>query len=228
MRAITLFLSATCLLLAGCNLTTKSINNGYLPNYDKLTVLEDSSLGYQMRWISNELTQNISPFKPKSIFLEPVQYYPRLESNEQFDQKHAKDISAYIDFRLKEVVEKYFPIATTKDKNTLVIKPAITAVKISLEDMSPLEVVPFRAVISAISLTTGARDRDVEIRLESKITKGNSDQLIGATVHGGQGLQLENSSEQLTQKHVKQLIDNWVFAWDQQLKAYKQKLDANS
>ncbi|WP_372767093.1 DUF3313 family protein [Pseudoalteromonas sp.] len=119
-------------------------------------------------------------------------------------------------------------MSTTKGKDVLVIEPAITAVKISLEDLSPLEVIPFRAVISAVNLSLGGRDRDVEIRLETKIKNGLNDRLLAKAVHGGQGLQIENSSEKLSLDHITQLIESWCFAWDQQLKAYKRRLDENA
>ena len=61
-----------------------------------------------------------------------------------------------------------------------------------------------------------------------KLLNGGNDKLLATTIYGGQGLQLENSNEKLTHQHVQQLINNLTFAWDQQLKVYKRKIDDNS
>ncbi|MDE3273008.1 DUF3313 domain-containing protein [Pseudoalteromonas sp. G4] len=216
------------MLLVGCKLTTKDIENGYLSSYQNLTTHKDTNTGYHQRWVSREMTRKVSPFKPQAVYLAPVIYYPQLEQHQQIDYQAATKIQQYLDMRMKTIVSQYFPISTTKGKDVLVIEPAITAVKISLEDLSPLEVIPFRAVISAVNLSLGGRDRDVEIRLEAKIKNGFNDRLLATTVHGGQGLQIENSSEKLSLRHLTQLIESWCFAWDQQLKAYKRRLDENA
>ncbi|MFY8349851.1 DUF3313 domain-containing protein [Pseudoalteromonas sp. SSM20] len=223
-----LTLSTLFLLLVGCKLTTKDIENGYLPSYQNLTTHKDTNTGYHQRWVSREMTRKVSPFKPQAVYLAPVIYFPQLEQHQQIDYQAATKIQQYLDMRMKTIVSQYFPISTTKGKDVLVIEPAITAVKISLEDLSPLEVIPFRAVISAVNLSLGGRDRDVEIRLEAKVKNGLNDKLLATSVHGGQGLQIENSHEKLSLDHLTQLIESWCFAWDQQLKAYKRRLDENA
>lgn len=221
-------ISVTFLVLSGCTLTTKDIENGYLPSYQNLTTHKNTSTGYHQRWVSREMTRKLSPFKPQAVYLAPVIYYPQLEQHQQIDYQAAAKLQHYLDMRMKSIVSQYFPLSTTKGEDVLVIEPAITAVKISLEDLSPLEVIPFRAVISAVNLSLGGRDRDVEIRLEAKIKNGLNDKLLATSVHGGQGLQIENSHEKLSLDHLTQLIESWCFAWDQQLKAYKRRLDENA
>lgn len=220
--------SAALLLLTGCSLTTKDIKNGYLASYSNLTTLADENTGYHQRWVSRDISRKLAPFEPESVYIAPVIYYPQLQHHEQIDHLAATKLQRYLDMRMKYIVSQYFPISPVKGENVMVIEPAITAVKISLEDLSPLEVIPFRAVISAVNLSLGGRDRDVEIRLETKIKNGLNDKLLATSVLGGQGLQIENSSEKLSLSHLTQLIESWCFAWDEQLKAYKQRLDENA
>lgn len=80
---------------------------------------------------------------------------------------------------------------------------------------------PFKAVVSSINYAIGGRDRDVEVRLESKIKNGANDDLLVTSVLRGEALQLENDTEKLDKEHIKALLDSWVLQWDKELANYK-------
>ena len=109
------------LLIGGCTLTTKTIENSYLPNYHKLETIEDNKFGYHQLWVSRDLTRKIAPFKPKAVYLAPVIYFPQLEQHIQLDQQGAVRLRAYLDFELRHTVEQNFPLSPVKGKGILVI-----------------------------------------------------------------------------------------------------------
>ena len=184
---------------------------------------EDGSI--QQRWVSRKLTRKIKPLQPKSFFIKPAFYYPALITNDQFTQNSADMFRTYLDEQLRKTVAKHFPISNTIGPDVFVLEPTITSMRISLEDFSPLEVLPLKAVISGINYAAGGRDRDVETRLESKIKNGANDELLVTSVLRGDASQLENDTEKLDKAHVKELLDSWVKQWDKDLAKYKANIE---
>ncbi|WP_042149593.1 MULTISPECIES: DUF3313 domain-containing protein [unclassified Pseudoalteromonas] len=221
-RFISIISLLSLIFLSGCKSTeTIEVKNGFISNYKQMenVVREDSTI--QQRWTSRKLTRKIKPLQPQSFFIKPVIYYPNLTVDDQFNHKSADMLKTYFDTQLKTVVAKHFPISTTIGPGVFVLEPAITSMRISLEDFSPLEVLPFKAVVSSINYAIGGRDRDVEVRLESKIKNGANDDLLVTSVLRGEALQLENDTEKLDKEHIKALLDSWVLQWDKELANYK-------
>lgn len=221
-RFISIISLLSLIFLSGCKSTeTIEVKNGFISNYKQMenVVRDDSTI--QQRWTSRKLTRKIKPLQPQSFFIKPVIYYPNLTVDDQFNHKSADMFKTYFDTQLKTVVAKHFPISTTIGPGVFVLEPAITSMRISLEDFSPLEVLPFKAVVSSINYAIGGRDRDVEVRLESKIKNGANDDLLVTSVLRGEALQLENDTEKLDKEHIKALLDSWVLQWDKELANYK-------
>lgn len=221
-RFISIISLLSLIFLSGCKSTeTIEVKNGFISNYKQMenVVREDSTI--QQRWTSRKLTRKIKPLQPQSFFIKPVIYYPNLIVDDQFNHKSADMFKTYFDTQLKTVVAKHFPISTTIGPGVFVLEPAITSMRISLKDFSPLEVLPFKAVVSSINYAIGGRDRDVEVRLESKIKNGANDDLLVTSVIRGEALQLENDTEKLDKEHIKALLDSWVLQWDKELANYK-------
>ncbi|NRA59505.1 MAG: DUF3313 family protein [Psychrobium sp.] len=107
-------------------------------------------------------------------------------------------------------VGDYFTITREKASGVFVINPAITRMRISLEDFSPLDVLPLKTVISGMNYAFGERERNVEVRFKTNITNAKTGDLLVSAVFHGDALQLENDTEQLTKEHAKKLIDSWV------------------
>ncbi len=96
------------------------------------------------------------------------------------------------------IVSKYF-VVDKPQVGAYIIEPAITKMKISSEGLSPLEVLPFKAVWSGINYAIGGQDRDedVEVRLENKVSLAITQKPLAEVVFRGDALQLENAPEQL-------------------------------
>lgn len=225
-RLISIISLLSLSFLSGCKSTeTIEVKNGFISNYKQMENVDREDGSIQQRWVSRKLTRKIKPLQPKSFFIKPVIYYPELTTTDQFTQNSADMFRTYFDNELKKVVKKHFPISNTMGPDVFVIEPAITSMRISLEDFSPLEVLPFKAVISSINYAAGGRDRDVEVRLENKIKNGANGDVLVTTVLRGDALQLENDTEKLDKTHVITLLDSWVKQWDKDLANYKSRIE---
>ncbi len=223
MKFCSLLVVFSALLITGCN-TTQETPSGYLPNYSNLETIKDKDGSYHQRWVAHALTRKVSPVIPRSFYIKPIIYYPKLQHSEQLSVEVAAKLSHYINQQITNTFSKHFNVVDTIEPGTLVVEPAITAVRISPEDLSPLEVIPFRAVIASINYAAGGRDQDVEIRLETKVVNPRNNRILAMTVHGGHGIQLENETEKLTQKHITDLVKSWTSEWDVALGEYKNNI----
>ncbi len=224
----TSLISVLVILLSACSLRQSAlppVNNGFIVNYERMASVKNDDGVVKNRWVSRKLTRKIAPLEPVSFYIKPVIFYPQLEIDEQISLENAEKIKKYLDQNIRETVAKYFVLSNTLGPDVFVLEPAITRMRISLEDLSPLEVLPFKAVISGVNYALGGRDRDVEFRLENKLTLADSGELLVTTVYRGEGLQLENDREQLTAKHVKALLDSWIKQWDSDLANYRLLID---
>lgn len=215
---------ALWVLLSGCQATSPKVENGFIQDYDRMEAIERDDASVQHRWLDRSLTRKIRPVKPTAFYLKPVIFYPKLETNEQFTSEASQRIRTYFDSELVRVTAKHFLVTNTLGPDVFVIEPAFTSMRISLENMSPLEVLPFKAVISGINYAVGGRDRDVEVRLETKVWNAQSQKLLATSVLRGDGEQLENDTEKLSKEHIKALLDSWISEWDRLLGEYKKTL----
>ncbi len=218
-------LGCLVIMLAACQATSPKVENGFIRDYDRMELIERDDGTIQHRWIDRSLTRLIKPVTPSAFFIKPVVFYPKLETNDQFGIEASQAIQEYFDKEVARVTAKHFKVTNTLGPNVFVIEPAFTSMRISLESMSPLEVLPFKAVLSGINYATGGRDRDVEVRLEMKVSEAQSQKLLATSVLRGEGMQLENDTEQLSKEHIKALLDNWVNQWDALLGQYRKQLD---
>ncbi len=179
----------------------------------------------QDRWFSQKLTRAIRPIEPSAFFIKPVVFYPEFTAQDQLTTQNIKKIQDYVNQQMRNTVNKYFVVVDKPQVGAFIIAPAITKMKISLEGLSPLEVLPFKAVLSGINYAIGGRDRDVEVRLENKVSLAITQEPLAEIVFRGDALQLENDSEQLTKAHVRALLDSWITQWDKNLSAYKTIID---
>lgn len=95
------------------------------------------------------------------------------------------------------------------DRDTLVLRSAITAVNLSPEGLKVYEVVPVALVVAAASAAAGTRDINTEIYVELEAIDGRTSQPMTRVVRKGHGLQLENDSTQLQLKDIKPALDKW-------------------
>ncbi|MFZ6049918.1 DUF3313 domain-containing protein [Pseudomonas sp. CR3202] len=196
------------LVLGGCSstLVEPSHYSGFLPNYSVLEEQESASGAKVARWIDPSL--NLGRYS--SVYIEPSQFYPRPQPSQQISQATLDDITQYYDTALRRELGAVVKISDTAAADSLVLRPAITAVSTSTEGLKPYEVIPIALVVAATTTAVGARDQEVQIATEAMFLDGGNSKLLAEVVRKGTGTSLENKETALTVKDIKPVIDGWA------------------
>ena len=209
MRSIlTVVTSTVFLALGGCSSTMvePSSYSGFLPNYKVLEEKESASGAKVARWID----PSIDLSRYSSVYIEPSQLYPRPQPSEQISQSALDDITQYYDMALKREMGSVVRISDSPTADSLIVRPAITAVSTSTEGLKPYEIIPIALVVAATTTAIGTRDQEVEIATEAMFLDGANSKLLAEVVRKGTGDSLENKKTALTVQNIKPVIDGWA------------------
>jgi uncharacterized protein YceK len=209
MRRNLIYVSLTTVLaLSGCSSTMVEPSNysGFLPNYNVLQEQESASGAKVARWIDPSLDLG----RYSSVYIEPSQFYPQPQPSQQISQAALNDISRYYDVALRRELGTVVKISDTPTANSLVLRPAITAVSTSTEGLKPYEVIPIALVVAATTTAMGTRDQEVQIATEAMFLDGGNSKLLAEVVRKGAGTSLENKKTALAVQDIKPVIDGWA------------------
>ncbi len=205
--ALSLVLSSA-LLLAGCasKTPTPSQYSGFLSDYSQLQPAQSASGAPVMRWVSADF--NIENYR--SVLVERPQFYPAPTPHSQVSQQTLDDIALYLQQAIRLELAGRLRVVEHADRDTLVLRSAITAVNLSPEGLKVYEVVPVALVAAAASTAAGTRDLNTEVYVELEVIDGRTSHPMTRVVRKGHGLQLENDSTQLQLNDIKPALDTWA------------------
>lgn len=207
LKILGLALSATLLLTAcASNTTQPSQYSGFLSDYSQLKPAQSASGAPVMRWVSPD-------FKPenyRSVLVERPVFYPAPTPTAQVSQQTLDSIALYLQQAIRLELAGRLKVVEYADRDTLVLRSAITAVNLSPEGLKVYEVVPIALVAAAASTAAGTRDLNSSIYVELEAIDGRNSQPMTRVVRKGHGLQLENDSTQLSLKDIKPALDEWA------------------
>ena len=205
--ALSLVLSSA-LLLVGCasQTPTPSQYSGFLSDYSQLQPAQSASGAPVMRWVSADF--NIENYR--SVLVERPQFYPAPTPHSQVSQQTLDDIALYLQQAIRRELAGRLRVVEHADRETLVLRSAITAVNLSPEGLKVYEVIPVALVAAAASTAAGTRDLNTEVYVELEAIDGRTSQPMTRVVRKGHGLQLENDSTQLQLKDIKPALDKWA------------------
>ena len=207
LKILGLALSATLLLTAcASNTTQPSQYSGFLSDYSQLKPAQSASGAPVMRWVSPD-------FKPenyRSVLVERPVFYPAPTPTAQVSQQTLDSIALYLQQAIRLELAGRLKVVEYADRDTLVLRSAITAVNLSPEGLKVYEVVPIALVAAAASTAAGTRDLNSSIYVELEAIDGRNSQPMTRVVRNGHGLQLENDSTQLSLKDIKPALDEWA------------------
>lgn len=208
-RANSLFLGLIGgLLLAGCasQTTQPSQYSGFLADYSQLQPATSASGAPVMRWVSPDFKDS----NYRSIYVEKPVFYPAPKPSDQVSQGTLDQIADYLQQAIEREVSQRMPVVNAPNRDSLVLRSAITGVDVSAEGLHAYEVIPIALVLAAANTAAGTRDRDTAIYVELEaVDAGNSKPMV-RVVRKGHGLQLENSSTHLTLNDLKPALDIWA------------------
>lgn len=208
MPVLNTLLCCAILGLGGCasSQVDPSKYSGFLKDYSHLKPAESATGAPVMRWIDPDL----KPDQYTRVYIEPSQFYPQPTPTAVISAQTLQAITQYFDTALKRELGKDMPLAQGPGPNTIVVRPAITAVSTSTEGLKPYEVIPIALVAAAVNMAAGGRDQNVEIATEAAFLDGASKKVLAQVVRKGSGKPLENDKTQLTLNDVKPVLDGWA------------------
>ena len=194
--------------LGGCASSQVDPNHysGFLKNYSQLKPAESATGSPVMRWID----PNIKFSEYSHVYIEPSQFYPQPQATSVISSQTLQSITHYFDDALKRELGKDMPLATAPGPNTIVVRPAITAVSTRTQGLKPYEIIPIALVAAAVNTAAGGRDQSVEIATEAAFLDGSSKKVLAQVVRKGSGKSLENDKTQLTLDDVRPVLDGWA------------------
>lgn len=207
LKTLGLALSAS-VLLAGCasNTPTPSQYSGFLSDYSQLQPTQSPSGATVMRWIAPDFQlANYS-----SVLVEKPLFYPAPTPSAQVSQQTLNEIASYLQQAIRLELAGRMRIVEQADRDTLVLRSAITAVNLSPEGLKVYEVIPVALVAAAASTAAGTRDLNTEVYVELEAIDGSNSKPMVRVVRKGHGLQLENDSTQLRLDDITPALDTWA------------------
>ncbi|MGV6393516.1 DUF3313 domain-containing protein [Pseudomonas caspiana] len=180
--------------------------SGFLKDYSLLKPAESPSGAPVMRWVDPDL----KPDKYTQVYIEPSQFYPKPQPTQVISVQTLLSITRYFDSALKRELGKNMNLAQGPGPNTLIMRPAITAVSTRTEGLKPYEVIPIALVAAAVNTAAGGRDQSVEIATEAAFLDAQTNKVLAQVVRKGSGTALENEKTQLTLDDVKPVLDGWA------------------
>ena len=195
-------------LLAGCasQTTQPSQYSGFLADYSQLRPTTSASGAPVMRWVSPD-------FKDadyRSVYVEQPVFHPAPKPSDQVSQDTLERVADYLRQAIVREVSQRMPVVDTPDRDSLVLRSAITGVAVSAEGLHAYEVIPIALVLAAANTAAGTRDRDTVIYVEMEAVAARDGQPMVRVVRKGHGLQLENSDTRLTLDDLKPALDTWA------------------
>jgi hypothetical protein len=206
--ALKTLLCCAMLGLGGCasSQVDPSQYSGFLKDYSLLKPAESESGAPVMRWIDPDVKLG----KYTQVYIEPSQFYPKPQPTAVISTQILQSITRYYDSALKRELGKDLTLADAPGPNTIVVRPAITAVSTSTEGLKPYEVIPIALVAAAVNTAAGGRDQSVEIATEAAFLDAETNKVLAQVVRKGSGEALENEKTQLTLNDVKPVMDGWA------------------
>jgi hypothetical protein len=171
--------------------------SGFLKDYSLLKPAESATGAPVMRWIDPDVKLG----KYTQVYIEPSQFFPKPQPTAVIPAQTLQAITRYFDTALQRELGKNLPLASGPGPDTLIVRPAITAVSTSTEGLKPYE---------AVNTATGGRDQNVEIATEAAFLDADTHKVLAQVVRKGSGTPLENDKTQLTLDSVKPVLDGWA------------------
>ncbi|MBU0902329.1 MAG: DUF3313 domain-containing protein, partial [Gammaproteobacteria bacterium] len=145
-----------------------------------------------------------------SVLVEKPLFYPAPTPSAQVSQQTLNDIANYLQQAIRLELAGRMRIVEQADRDTLVLRSAITAVNLSPEALKVYEVIPVALVAAAASTAAGTRDLNTEVYVELEAIDGSNSKPMVRVVRKGHGLQLENDSTQLRLDDITPALDTWA------------------
>ncbi|MFZ6048899.1 DUF3313 domain-containing protein [Pseudomonas sp. CR3202] len=201
-------LAGLVLFGSGCSskVTQPEQYSGFLADYSQLEETRSASGKPVLRWTAADF----DPQRYGSLLVEKPVFHPAQPSSDQLSQQTLDQIATYMRLALQRELVGELRLVGEPEADTLVLRPAISAVAVSTEHLKAYEVIPIALLAAAATTAAGTRDQEVTIYAELEAVDAASGKPVVRMVRKGQGLNLENRKTPLVLDDLKPLLDDWA------------------
>jgi len=202
------------LVITGCanHLRIPEFKSGFLKDYR----LFRPNPNTDNSWIRTKRGFKLSDFeKYDKVALSPIEIW--LDPNEAaniVDKDKQQQLTSYFEQQIKATASDRFEFVEPGTKDSLLIRIALTNIKESTPDLSPLDIIPFRIVMKAgkeVYLLAAAKKAVIgAATLEVEFVDTNSNQGLVAVIVSNDTGEVNVSDDEHNIESVKLVVDGWV------------------
>lgn len=195
-------------LLLGCSskVTQPEQYSGFLADYSQLHETLSASGKPVLRWTAPDF----DPQRYGSLLVEKPVFHPAQAPSDQLSQQTMDQIATYMRLALQRELAGTLRLVGQPEADTLVLRPSISAVAVSTEQLKAYEVIPIALLAAAATTAAGTRDQQVTIYAELEALDASSGKPMVKMVRKGEGLSLENRKTPLVLDDLKPVLDDWA------------------
>ncbi|MCC7080921.1 MAG: DUF3313 domain-containing protein [Burkholderiales bacterium] len=194
-------ISAVAFLVAAGPVAAQSTSGFLGDSYAKLADAQSPSGRTVKRWLDPAVASGKFEF----LLVDKTVFYPEPRSTEQLSAATLAQIRAYLDDALRRELTGLVKLASEPGPRTLRLRPAITAAAAKDLGLKPYQYLPI-----AFVLTAGKTSHGATLAVEYELQDTETNQVVGAGMRQGTGLELKSAQEKLTVAHFKPIIDEWA------------------
>jgi hypothetical protein len=187
------------LLLSSCTgqpeKPDKTKFSGYLTEkyYEGLTRADTPSGQAAYRYIAPDFKAS----NYNRAMIDPVVIFPEPKPTEQVSEKTITTLQTKMTNLISNSFSRVLPLTKSSAKGVLRVQTAITGVDVSNKDLEGYEYIPIALIVSGVSYALGARDQEVNLYLETRITDSVTHKVLAVGVRQISGEDLENAKTRL-------------------------------
>jgi len=198
-------------LLAACSATPKvtGATSGFLPSYDTLEEVSDSS---GVKYLSSG-SVGIKGEKLERVFVEPSRVFPAGVRFPSIDEATTARSLQHLDATLRTQLAKHFVLVDAPRKAQLVIRPAVTRISAVEEGMKPLDFVPVRIVTKPLKDAVLGTPQKAAAVLEVLMVDPRDGSVLNASYRPATGKETGRSGaggDKVNFDAVKPVLDEWA------------------
>jgi hypothetical protein len=185
-------------------------NSGFLSNYDRL-----SKQGMPRSRFMNYSDPEFAKLKIKTVFLMPVESFPKQPNFEGIDKAVVPELLAYTNQRLREQLATRVDLATTPESADVTLQVALTAVTAQPEGKTIVDLVPFRLVTGQVKNAAMGKMMEAGARMELRLSDAKTSKPLREMMHELAGKEVGREPEpksRVTAETLKEALDTWVSA----------------
>ena len=202
---------ASSFYLSGCSSTEQAKETGFLSNYEQL----QPSKKYRDTNVYIADSFNVKAMASvKSVNIRPFELWLPTSELSALGSKSVNAAIAYLHQSMQASFEKFYTIAPPDDKNALIVRGAISQVRISESELTPLDFIPFRVVMNAGNaaylLATEQQDLVTKVGIEMEFVDPKTQQTLFAMTAVREIDTTVTNDVSSNTEAVKSVFDSWI------------------